>query len=175
MNTKGLPVWVACLKSFETFVSHRSNNTKPMTLVYYEWLQQQPERQKLEQTRDKHREAFQQFNRDADAMMRKALAFYCCSQRIEDSQNEWQVCSEGEDSSMEKIYGIAPELMVEAQMEVANMLKQLAFQKAEAAATINTSAGISKEAFDQAVEAIGTQYDELKSKWEELNSKEESK
>ena len=65
--------------------------------------------------------------------------------------------------------------MVEAQMEVANMLKQLAFQKAEAAATINTSAGISKEAFDQAVEAIGTQYDELKSKWEELNSKEESK
>ena len=147
----------------------------PTALDYYNWLQEQPERKKLEQTRDKHREAFQQFNRDADAMMRKAFAFYCCSQRIEDSESEWQVSSEGEASSMEKIYGIAPELMVTDQMEVANMLKQLAFQKAEAAATLNTSAGISKEAFDQAVEAIGTQYDELKSKWEELNSKEESK
>ena len=146
-----------------------------MTLVYYEWLQQQPERQKLEKQRDKHREAFQQFTRDADAMMRKAFAFYCCAQKIEDCRDEWQVSSEGEDASMEKIYGIHPELMVDAQMEVANMLKQLAFQKAEAAATINTSAGISKEAFDQTVDAIGTQYDELKSKWEELNSKEESK
>jgi hypothetical protein len=146
-----------------------------MTLDYYNWLKEQPERKKLEQTRDKHREAFQQFNRDADNMMRKAFAFYCCSQKIEDSHNEWQVCSEGEDTSMEKIYGIHPELIVDAQMEVANMLKQLAFQKAEAAATINCSAGISKEAFDQAVEAIGTQYEELKTKFEELNPKEESK
>ena len=146
-----------------------------MALDYYNWLQEQPERKKLEQTRDKHCEAFQQFTRDADAMMRKAFAFYCCAQKIEDCRDEWQVSSEGEDASMEKIYGIHPELMVDAQMEVANMLKQLAFQKAEAAATINTSAGISKESFDQAVDAIGTQYNELKSKWEELNSKEETK
>jgi len=146
-----------------------------MALDYYNWLQEQPERKKLEQTRDNHREAFQQFSRNADAMLQKALAFYCCARKIEDCRDEWQVCTEGEDSSMEKIYGIAPELMVESQIEVANMLKQLAFQKAEAAATINTSAGISKEAFDQAVDAIGTQYDELKSKWKELNSKEETK
>ena len=146
-----------------------------MALDYYNWLQEQPERKKLEQTRDKHREAFQQFSRDADRHMRKAFAFYCCAQKIEDSQHEWQVSSEGEDDSMEKIYGIHPELMVDSQMEVANMLKQMAFQKAEAAATINTSAGISKEAFDQTVDAIGTQYNELKSKWEELNSKEETK
>ena len=146
-----------------------------VALDYYHWLQEQPERQKLEQTRDNHREAFQQFSRDADAMMQKAFAFYCCARKIEDCRDEWQVCTEGEDDSMEKIYGIAPELIIDSQMEVANMLKQLAFQKAEAAATINTSAGISKESFDQAVEAIGTQYDELKSKWKELNSKEETK
>ena len=146
-----------------------------MALDYYNWLQEQPERKKLEQTRDKHREAFQKFTCDADTMMQKAFAFYCCAQKIEDSQHEWRVCSESEDDSMEKIYGIAPELMVDSQMEVANMLKQLAFQKAEAAATINTSAGISKEAFDQTVDALSTQYKEFRSKWEELNSKEETK
>ena len=146
-----------------------------MTLNYLRWLEQQPERKELERTRDKHREAFQQANRDADAAMRKAFAFYCCSQKIEDGQNEWQVCSQGEDDSMEKIYGLNPEVIVDSQMEVASMLKQLAFQKAETAVNLNACATASKEAFDQAVEAIGAQYNELKSKFETLNSKDESK
>ena len=42
MNTKGLPVWVACLKSSETFVSHRSNvmdfpiHKKPLPQIWIE-------------------------------------------------------------------------------------------------------------------------------------------
>ena len=36
-----------------------------MALVYYEWLQQQPERQKLEKQRDELREQFQKHDRDA--------------------------------------------------------------------------------------------------------------
>lgn len=146
-----------------------------MSLYYLRWLEQQPERKELEQTRDKHREAFQQANRDADAAMQRAFAFYCCSQKIEDGKNQWQVCSQGEDDSMEKIYGLHPELIVDSQMEVANMLKQLAFQKAATAANLNASATASKEAFDQAVEAIGVQYDELKSKWKASETEEESK
>ena len=142
-----------------------------MALDYYHWLQEQPERKKLEQTRDKHREAFQQFNRDADAMLRKAFAFYCCAQKIEDGQHEWQVCSEGEDDSMEKI-GIAPELMIDSQMEVANMLKQLAFQKVEAIHHHQHFCSVRSNA--SGCRHHGTQYDELKSK-QELNRNEETK
>ena len=153
-----------------------------MALVYYEWLQQQPERQELEKRRDGLRQQFQEHDRDAAKAMRKSFAYYASAERVEEALHEWQGTSDDADDSMQKIYGIHPELFVDYQMEVVVTLRQLAFQASENAANVNKAARAAQEAFDKVINEIGKQYDDLKPKWEALQTqadqtetKEESK
>ena len=148
-----------------------------MALDYYNWLLQQPERQKLEKQRDELRKQFQEDERLSDRAMRKSFAFYASADRIEEAKDEFQCTSEADDDSMQKIYGIHPELFVDHQMEVVVTLRSLALEAAQAAIALNKKARSIKQEFDNVVGEIGKQYDALKSKWEALqsNSKEESK
>ena len=54
-----------------------------MALVYYEWLQQQPERQKLEKQRDELREQFQKHDRNSLTALRKSFSYYASAERVE--------------------------------------------------------------------------------------------
>ena len=148
-----------------------------MTLDYYNWLQEQPERQMLEKQRDELRKQFQEHERNALATLRKSFSYYASAERVEEALHEWQCTSETDDDSMQKIYGIHPELFVDGQMDVVVKLRQLAFQESEHAANINKAARAAQEAFDTVIKEIGKQYDDLKPKWEALqsNNKEESK
>ena len=153
-----------------------------MTLDYYNWLLQQPERQKLEKQRDGLREQFQKHDRDAGNAMRKSFAYHASAERIEEARDEWQCTSNEDDDAMRKIYGIHPELFVDYQMDVVVTLRQLAFQEAHKAVNLNEAARSTKAEFDKVIEEIGKQYDALKSKWESLQeqanqteNKEESK
>lgn len=149
-----------------------------MALDYYNWLQQQPERQKLDKQRDELREQFQKLNRDAQIAMQKSFAYFAAGERISEAQCEWENTSDGEVESMQKIYGIHPEIFVDYQMDVVITLKQLAFQSAEHAANLNKSARTTKKNFDSVIDEIGKQYDDLKPTWQALqntNNEEESK
>jgi hypothetical protein len=144
-----------------------------MTLDYYNWLQEQPERQELEKRRDGLREQFQEHDRNAARAMRKSFAYYASAERVEEALHEWQCTSETDDDSMQKIYGIHPELFVDGQMDVVVTLRQLAFQASENAADLNKAARVAQQAFDAAINEIGKQYDDLKPKWEALQTKED--
>ena len=144
-----------------------------MALVYYEWLQQQPERQKLEKQRDELREQFQEHDRNALAALRKSFSYYASAERVEEALHEWQCTSDDADDSLQKIYGIHPELFVDGQMDVVVKLRQLAFQESEHAANINKAARAAQEAFNVVIHKIGKQYDDLKAQWEALQTKED--
>ena len=149
-----------------------------MKLDYYNWLQQQPERQKLEKQRDGLREQFQKHDRDDGNAMRKSFAYHASAERIEEARDEWQCTSNEDDDAMRKIYGIHPELFVDYQMDVVVMLRQMTFQEAQRAVQLNDAARSTKTEFDKVIDEIGKQYDALKSKWEALQTnetKEESK
>jgi hypothetical protein len=148
-----------------------------MALDYYNWLQQQPERQKLEKQRDELREQFQEHERSALAALRKSFSYYASAERVEEALHEWQCTSDDADDSMQKIYGVHPELFVDGQMEVVVKLRQMAFQESEHAANLSKAARAAQEVFDKVIKEIGKQYDDLKPKWEALqsNNKEESK
>ena len=148
-----------------------------MKLDYYNWLQEQPERQKLEKQRDELREQFQKHDRNALAALRKSFSYYASAERVEEALHEWQCTSDDADDSMQKIYGIHPELFVDGQMDVVVKLRQLAFQESEHAANINKAARAAQEAFNVVIHKIGKQYDDLNPQWEALqsNNKEESK
>ena len=153
-----------------------------MALDYYNWLLQQPERQKLEKQRDELRKQFQEDEHFSDRAMRKSFAFYASADRIEEARDEFQCTSETADDSMHKIYGIHPELFVDHQMEVVVVLRGLALEAAQGAVELNKKARSTKQEFDKIVDEIGKQYDTLKPKWEALqntatqtDSKEETK
>jgi len=143
-----------------------------MTLVYYEWLQQQPERQKLEKQRDELRKQFQEHERFSAKAMRQSFAYYASADRIEEARDEWQCTSDTDDEAMHKIYGIHPELFVDYQMDVVVTLRQLALEAAQGAIELNKQARSTKQEFDKVVDEIGKQYDDLKPKWEALQTKE---
>lgn len=148
-----------------------------MALDYFDWLQEQPERQKLEKQRNELREQFQKLNRDAENAMQKCFAYFTAGERISEVQCEWESTSDDDADSMQKIYGIHPEIFVDYQMDVAITLKQLAFQSAEHAVNLSKSARTTKKTFDSVIDEITKQYDDLKPTWEALqsNNKEESK
>ena len=149
-----------------------------MALDYYNWLQEQPERQKLDKQRDGLRQQFQEHDCNALAALRKSFSYYASAERVEEALHEWQCTSQTDDDSMQKIYGIHPELFVDGQMDVVVKLRQLAFQEAEHAANINKAARAAQEAFDKVINEISEQWDALKPKWKALQTtetKEESK
>ena len=144
-----------------------------MTLDYYNWLQEQPERKRLEKYRDGLREEFQKHDRDAGNAIRKSFAFYASAERVEEALHEWQCTSDDADDSMQKVYGIHPELFVDHQMEVVVTLRQLAFQASQHAAQLNNDARAVQKTFDTVIKEISEQYDDLKPKWEALQTKED--
>jgi len=141
-----------------------------MALDYYNWLQQQPERQKLEKQRDELREQFQEHDRNAARAMRKCFALYASAERIEEARDEWQCTSDTDDEAMHKIYGIHPELFVEHQMDVVITLRQMAFQKAQDAVTLNDAARSTKQEFDDVIEEISKQYDSMKQTYQDIQT-----
>ena len=144
-----------------------------MKLDYWNWLQQQPERQKLEKQRDELREQFQKLERNSSKAMRKSFAFYASADRIEEAKDEWQCTSNENDETMHKIYGIHPELFVDYQMDVVVTLRQLALEAAQGAIELNKQARSTKQVFETVVDEICKQYDALKSQWEALQAKED--
>ncbi len=144
-----------------------------MTLDYWNWLQQQPERQKLDKQRDELREQFQKLERNSDQSMRRSFAYYASAERVETAKDEWQCTSDNDDETMYKIYGIHPELFVDYQMDVVVKLKQLALEAAQGAIELNKLASSTKQEFEQTIKKIGDQYDALKPKWEALQTKED--
>ena len=143
-----------------------------MALDYYNWLLQQPERQKLEKQRDELREQFQKLERNSSQAMRKSFAYYASADRIEEARDEWQCTSNEDDDAMRKIYGIHPELFVDYQMDVVVKLRQLALEAAQGAIELNNIARSTKHEFEKVVDEIGKQYDAFKPKWEALQESE---
>ncbi len=144
-----------------------------MTLDYYNWLQEQPERQKLEKQRDGLRQQFQVEERNAGRAMAKSFAFHASAERVEEARDEWQCTSDTDDDAMHKIYGIHPELFVDHQMDVVATLRQLAFQEAHKAILLNEAARSNKHEFEKVIKEISAQYDALKPKWEALQTNED--
>ena len=142
-----------------------------MALDYYNWLLQQPERQKLEKQRDGLREQFQEHERFSAKAMRQSFAFYASADRIEEARDEWQCTSNENDEAMHKIYGIHPELFVDYQMDVVVTLRQLALEAAAGAIELNKKARSTKQEFEAVVDEIGKQYDAFKPKWAALQTK----
>ena len=141
-----------------------------MALDYYNWLQQQPERQKLEKQRDELREQFQKHDRDAGNAMRKSFAYHASAERIEEARDEWQCTSDEDDDAMRKIYGIHPELFVDYQMDVVVKLRQLALEAAQGAIELNKTARSTKQEFDDVIEEIGKQYDSMKQTYQDIQT-----
>ena len=141
-----------------------------MTLDYYNWLQQQPERQKLEKQRDELREQFQKLERNSARAMRQSFAYYASADRIEEARDEWQCTSDTGDEAMHKIYGIHPELFVDYQMDVVVKLRQLALEAAQGAIELNKIARSTKQEFDNVVEEISKQYDSMKQTYQDIQT-----
>ena len=149
-----------------------------MANEFWQWLKQQPERIELDEKREKLRKEYEESDRQARAALRTSFAYQACAEKIEDSIVHWQCSSESDDDTMHKIYGFHPELAVDDQADVMKSLKQQAFEKAAEAAAHNKAARSSEKAWSALGSEYGKQYDDLKAKWEALQSnetKEESK
>ena len=101
-----------------------------------------------------------------------SFAYQACAEKIEDSIVHWQSSSESDDDTMHKIYGFHPELAVDDQADVMKSLRQQAFEKAAEAAAHNKAARSSEQAWTALGLEYGKQYDDLKIKWEALQTKE---
>tara|TARA_R100000458_G_C8057498_1_gene101931 strand:+ start:72 stop:533 length:462 start_codon:yes stop_codon:yes gene_type:complete len=153
-----------------------------MANEFWQWLKQQPERIELDQKREKLRKEYEESDRQARFTLRMSFAYQACAEKIEDSIVHWQCSSESDDDTMHKIYGFHPELAVDDQADVMKSLRQQAFEKAAEAAAHNKAARSSEQAWTALGLEYGKQYDDLKAKWEALQSnadqtetKEESK
>ena len=153
-----------------------------MANEFWQWLKQQPERIELDQKREKLRKEYEESDRQARSTLRMSFAYQACAEKIEDSIVHWQCSSESDDDTMHKIYGFHPELAVDDQADVMKSLRQKAFEKAAEAAAHNKAARSSEQAWTALGLEYGKQYDDLKAKWEALQSnadqtetKEESK
>jgi hypothetical protein len=139
---------------------------------FHAWLDQQPERITLQQNRDQYKDEFHKLDREADRAMRKALSLYFSANRLETCRDEWSCTTEEDDQTMERIYGLHPELMVDEHMTTIVMLRQLAFKAALEASALNDSARSKQQAFKATVTALGECYDSLKQKYEQTHKEE---
>ena len=149
-----------------------------MSSDFFNWIQKQPERIELDKKREKLQKEWQESDRKARVTLRMSFAYQACAEKIEDSIVHWQCSSESDDDTMHKIYGFHPELAVDDQADVMKSLRQQAFEKAAEAAAHNKAARSSEKAWSALGSEYGKQYDDLKAKWEALQSnetKEESK
>ena len=144
-----------------------------MSQDFFDWIQQQPERIELDKKREKLQKEWQESDRQARITLRMSFAYQACAEKIEDSIVHWQSSSESDDDTMHKIYGFHPELAVDDQADVMKSLRQQAFEKAAEAAAHNKAARSSEQAWSALGSEYGKQYDDLKLKWEALQSKED--
>ena len=144
-----------------------------MANEFWQWLKQQPERIELDEKREKLRKEYEESDRQARSTLRMSFAYQACAEKIEDSIVHWQCSSESDDDTMHKIYGFHPELAVDDQADVMKSLKQQAFEKAAEAAAHNKAARSSEQAWSALGSEYGKQYDDLKLKWETLQTKED--
>jgi hypothetical protein len=139
---------------------------------FHAWLDQQPERITLQQNRDQYKDEFHKLDREADRSMRKALSLYFSANKLETCSYEFNCTTEGDDQTMEKIYGLHPELMVDEHMSTVITLRQLAFKAALEASAFNDSARSKQQAFEATTTALGECYDSLKQKYEQTHKEE---
>ena len=144
-----------------------------MSSDFFNWIQKQPERIELDKKREKLQKEWQESDRKARVALRLSFAYQACAEKIEDSIVHWQCSSESDDDTMHKIYGFHPELAVDDQADVMKSLKQQAFEKAAEAAAHNKAARSSEQAWTTLGSEYGKQYDDLKLKWEALQTKED--
>ena len=144
-----------------------------MSQDFFHWIQKQPERIELDKKREKLQKEWQESDRQARITLRMSFAYQACAEKIEDSIVHWQCSSESDDDTMHKIYGFHPELAVDDQADVMKSLRQQAFEKAAEAAAHNKAARSSEQAWTALGLEYGKQYDDLKLKWEALQSKED--
>ena len=143
-----------------------------MSQDFFHWIQKQPERIELDKKREKLQKEWQESDRKARVTLRMSFAYQACAEKIEDSIVHWQCSSESDDDTMHKIYGFHPELAVDDQADVMKSLRQQAFEKAAEAAAHNKAARSSEQAWTALGLEYGKQYDDLKIKWEALQTKE---
>ena len=144
-----------------------------MSSDFFNWIQKQPERIELDKKREKLQKEWQESDRQARITLRMSFAYQACAEKIEDSIVHWQCSSESDDDTMHKIYGFHPELAVDDQADVMKSLRQQAFEKAAEAAAHNKAARSSEQAWSALGSEYGKQYDDLKLKWESLQTKED--
>ena len=144
-----------------------------MSQDFYNWIQKQPERIKLDKKREKLRKEYEESDRQARITLRMSFAYQACAEKIEDSIVHWQCSSESDDDTMHKIYGFHPELAVDDQADVMKSLRQQAFEQAATAAAHNDQARTTEQQWKALGLEYGKQYDTLKLKWEALQNKED--
>lgn len=152
----------------------RSNKLNTMTLPenYFDWLSLQPERIKLIETRDKFEQAYRHQDNEARQLMFKCISVFGCSEKLESAKTEWECCSDHEDETMEKIYGIHPQTIVLGQDDAVSTLQQQAYKLASQATQAFNEARLKETAFHAARKELSIQYDSLKKTYDELKTKQ---
>lgn len=152
----------------------RSNNHKTMTLPenYFDWLSLQPERIKLIETRNNLEQAYRHQDNEARQLMFKCISVFGCSEKLDSAKTEWECSSELEDETMEKIYGIPPEIIVSGQDDAVSTLQQQAYKLASQATQAFNEARLKEADFHAAHEELSAQYHSLKKTYDELKTKQ---
>jgi hypothetical protein len=139
---------------------------------YFDWLELQPERIKLVETKNKFEKAYRHQDIEARQLMFKCISVFGCSEKLDSAKTEFECSSEHEDETMEKIYGIHPETIVSGQDDAVATLQQQAYKLASQATQAFDEARLKEAAFNAAREELSIQYDSLKKTYDELKTKQ---
>ena len=136
------------------------------SISFIDWLEQQPERIALRQSIEKLMEEYRRHDIDARQALFKSMSLFGAAEKIEDGRTEWEICSEAEDRSMTKIYGICPEMMVDGYKHVASALLTEAYKQAGIASDLFDAARSKEKDWDTARKTLAAQSDELRPRFD---------
>ena len=136
------------------------------SVCFIDWLEQQPERIALRESMEKLMEEYRRHDIDARQALFKSMSLFGASEKIDDGKTEWETCSEAEDRSMTKIYGICPEMMVDGYTKVISVLLEEAYNQAGLASDLFNAARSKEKDWDTARKTLAAQADELRPRFD---------
>ena len=136
------------------------------SISFIDWLEEQPERIALRESLDKHCQEYRRHDIDARQALFKSMSLFGAAEKIEDGRTEWEICSEEEDRSMTKIYGICPEMMVDGYKDVASTLLTEAYKQAGIASKLFDAARSKEKTWDTLRGTLASQADELRPRFD---------
>ena len=139
--------------------------TIPST-CFIDWIEQQPERIDIRASIEKLSQEYRRHDIDAHQALLKAMSMFGAAEKLEDGKTEYEICSDEEDRSMTKIYGICPETMVAGYKDVVSTLLLEAYKQAGIASELFNVARSKETEWITARKNLVAQMDELKPRFE---------